>query len=340
MRRFFNKLIYWFNLLAAFLLLISFILPYLPPKSFPTLSLLSLIVPLIIILNIIFAFYWAIQLRARFFLSFTLLFFSYFYFNVFYEVSEEGDATQYKNTLSVLSYNVRIFNGYEKNPDLKIKGIKIMTEILKEQDPDVLCIQEYYRFNKIDFSAYPYKYIHYRNPRSEVGYAYFSKYPLVNTGGFDFKDSGNNALYADVVKGEDTIRVYNVHLQSMGIMPRVRYLKETDNEKLKNRISSAFEKQQTQIQAILEHQSKTNHPILVCGDFNNTPFSYTYRMLKNDMQDSFRDRGNGLGTTFEFDRFPMRIDYILASKGLDFLTFETIDKTFSDHRAIMATVGW
>ncbi|MGO3182172.1 MAG: endonuclease/exonuclease/phosphatase family protein [Aequorivita sp.] len=340
MGRFFNKLIYWGNLLAALILLISFVLPYLPPKSFPTLSLLSLFVPLIIIVNILFALYWAIQLRARFFLSFTLLLISYFYFNVFYEMSAEGDTSQYNHTLSVLSYNVRIFNGYEKNPDLKTKGIEIMSEILKEEDLDVVCIQEYYRFNKIDFSAYPYKYIHYRKPRSEVGYAYFSKYPLINTGGFDFKKSSNNTLYADVVKGKDTIRVYNVHLQSMGILPRVSYLQETDNEELKNQISTVFEKQQNQINTILKHQSRTKHPIIVCGDFNNTPFSYTYRMLKNDMQDAFRERGNGLGTTFEFDRFPMRIDYILASKGLDFLNFETIDKTFSDHRAIMATVGW
>lgn len=340
MRRFFNKLIYWANIFAAFLLLISFILPYLPPKTFPTLSLLSLFVPLVIIVNIIFAIYWAIQLRAKFFLSFTLLFISYFYFNVFYEVSSEIDASQYKNTLSVLSFNVRIFNAYEKDSDLQIKAIEVISEILKDQDPDVLCIQEYYRFNKIDFSAYPYKYIHFRTPRKEVGYAYFSKYPLVNTGGFDFEESSNNTLYADVVKGEDTIRVYNVHLQSMGIIPRVSFLKETNNEKLRSRISYAFEQQQSQVQAILKHQSETELPIIVCGDFNNTPFSYTYRMLKNDMQDSFRERGNGLGTTFEFDRFPMRIDYILASKGLDLLSFETIKNTFSDHHAVRATVGW
>lgn len=340
MRKFFNKLIYLVNLLAALVLLFSFILPYLPPKSYPTLSMLSLFVPLIIIVNIIFAIYWAIQLRARFFLSFTLLIISYFYFNVFYEVSSEIDTSQYKNTLSVLSYNVRIFNAYEKDSDLQIKAIEIMAEILKDQDPDVLCIQEYYRFNKIDFSAYPYKYIHYGRPRAEVGYAYFSKYPLVNTGGFDFKESSNNTLYADVVKGADTIRVYNIHLQSMGIIPRVRYLQETENEKLKSRISSAFEKQQSQVDTILKHQRDTDLPIIVCGDFNNTPFSYTYRMLKNDMQDSFRERGNGLGTTFEFDRFPMRIDYILASKGLDLLSFETIKNTFSDHHAVRATIGW
>ncbi|WP_026449762.1 endonuclease/exonuclease/phosphatase family protein [Aequorivita capsosiphonis] len=338
MGRFFNKLIFWVNLIAAFLLLISFVLPYLPPKTFPTISLLSLFVPLIILLNIIFALYWAIQLRARFFLSFTVLFVSYFYFNVFYEVSKGGDASQYKNTLSVLSYNVRLFNAYEKNPETD--AVQMMSEILAEQDPDVICIQEFYRFNKVDFSAYPYQYLHFRRPRAELGHAFLSKYPIINTGAFDFEGSHNNTLFADLIKGNDTIRVYNLHLQSIDVNPRIRFLKETDNEKLRKRISSAFTKQQNQIQAILKHQSNTKHPILVCGDFNNTPFSYSYHMLKNGMQDSFRERGNGLGTTFEFDKFPLRIDYILASKGLDFLTFETINKTFSDHRAIKATIGW
>lgn len=338
MGRFFNKLIYWGNLFAAFLLLLSFIIPYLPPKTYPSFSLLSLIVPPIIILNIVFAIYWATQLRARFFLSFTLLCVSYFYFNVFYEISAEGDASQYKNTLSILSYNVRLFNAYEKEPDTDAN--LILSEILTDEAPDVVCIQEYYRLTEIDFSAYPYKYIHYKTKNVKLGHAFFSKYPLVNTGAFDFEGTRNNTLYADVVKGKDTIRVYNVHLQSMGITPRVKYLQETDHEKLRKRISSAFKKQQTQIQAILKHQNNTEHPIVVCGDFNNTPFSYSYRMLKNNMQDAFRVRGNGLGTTFEFDNFPMRIDYILASEGLDFLTFETILKTFSDHRAVMATIGW
>lgn len=338
MGRFFNKLIYWCNLLAAFLLLLSFILPYLPPKTFPTLSLLSLVVPLIILLNIIFALYWAIQLRARFFLSFTILFISYFYFNVFYEVSAKGDAAQYENTLSVLSYNVRLFNAYEKDPDTD--AVQMISEILAEQDPDVVCIQEYYKPNKIDFSGYPYKYIHFKSARAKLGHAYFSKYPLINTGAFDFDDTYNNTLFADVLKGNDTIRVYNVHLQSMGIIPRVRFLQKTDNEKLRKRISSAFTKQQSQIQAILKHQNNTNNRIIVCGDFNNTPFSYSYRMLTNDMQDAFRERGNGLGTTFEFDKFPMRIDYILASKELDLLSFETINKTFSDHRAVKVMIGW
>ncbi len=338
MRKLVNKFLYWGNMLTAFLLLISFILPYLPPKNFPTLSLLSLVVSLLIIVNIFFAIYWAIQFRRRFFVSFTVLLISYFYFNVFYEVSSEGDASQYKNTLNVLSYNVRLFNAYEKNPETDAS--KIISEILTKENPDVVFVQEYYKPNKIDFSAFPYKYVHFKSEKAKLGHAFFSKYPLVNTGAFDFEETYNNTLYADVVKGTDTIRIYNVHLQSLGIIPRVSFLQDSDNEKLRKRVSKAFEKQQGQVEAILEHKQKTKHPVIICGDFNNTPFSYSYRKLKDGMQDAFRERGNGLGTTFKFEKFPMRIDYIFASEGLDVISFESMEKTFSDHYPVRATVGW
>ncbi len=253
-------------------------------------------------------------------------------------MSSEGDASQYKNTLNVLSYNVRLFNAYEKKPNTDAK--KIISEILIDEKPDVVCVQEYYKPNNIDFSAYRYQYIHFKSKKAKLGHAIFSKYPLINTGGFDFEDTYNNTLYADVVKGTDTLRIYSVHLQSLGIIPRVSFLQESDNEKLRKRVSSAFEKQQSQVAAILEHKQKTTHPVMVCGDFNNTPFSYSYRKLKDGMQDAFRERGNGLGTTFKFEKFPMRIDYIFASKGLDIISFDTMKKTFSDHYAVRATVGW
>ncbi|MBT0608550.1 endonuclease/exonuclease/phosphatase family protein [Aequorivita echinoideorum] len=337
-RRAFNNLLYWCNLFVALLLLISFVLPYLPPKTFPTLSLLSLVVSLLIIVNIIFAIYWAVQFRRRFFVSFLLLAVSYFYFNVFFEISSEGDASEYENTLSVLSYNVRLFNAYEENP--KEDAQKVISEILKEQAPDVICIQEFYKPNSIQFTGYPYKYIHFKSEKAKLGHAIFSKYPLIKTGAFDFAETYNNTLYADVLKNKDTIRVYSVHLQSLGIIPRVSFLQESDNEKLRKRVSTAFEKQQNQVFKILEHKSKVKYRTLVCGDFNNTPFSYSYRKLKEGMQDAFRERGNGLGTTFKFEKYPMRIDYIFASEDFEVLSFETLNNTFSDHYAIRATLGW
>lgn len=338
MGRFFNRMVYWANIIMALLLLMSFVIPYLPPSRFPTVALLSLLVPLLIIINIFLALYWALQLKRKFFLSAIVVGMAYFYFGAFYKISSEGDVSQYKNSLILMSYNVRLFNAYEKKP--KSNGSETMKAYFQSETPDVLCIQEYYLPNKIDFSSYPYKYEHFKTPKSKVGNAIFSKYPLINKGAFDFKDTGNNTLYADVVKGDDTLRVYSVHLQSIGILPEVEFLKDTDNTRLRNKFVSAFEKQQLQINAIQDHKDNSRYPVIICGDFNNTPFSYSYRRMKADLNDAFRVKGNGLGTTFLFDVFPLRIDYILASKELEIVSFKTLKNTFSDHYAIRAVFGW
>ena len=105
-------------------------------------------------------------------------------------------------------------------------------------------------------------------------------------------------------------------------------------------MSSGFMGQQTQVQELFAHKATSPYPVLVMGDFNNTPFSYVYREIKKNMKDAYLERGNGLGTTYLFDAYPMRIDYILASESVDIVNFETIKKTFSDHYPIIATVGW
>jgi|SRR5690554_138669 len=330
--------IFFLNWIAALLMLVSFSLPYLPPSKFPVISLLSLAVPLLIVVNLLFVIYWIIKFNRRIFLSLSVLLFSFFYFNVFFEFATKGDAKNYANTLSVMSFNVRLFNAFEKKSHGDVP--QMMAALIEEENPDVLCIQEYYRNHQVDFSNYPHQYIHFRRKESKVGYAIFSKYPLINTGAFDFVNSNNNALYADLVKDRDTIRIYNAHLQSMGIVPEVQFLKETDAGRLLRRLSGKFRLQESQIASILEHKSKTNHPVILCGDMNNTPFSYTYRKLKAGMQDSFRERGTGLGATFYFDNFPLRIDYIFTSTNFDIISFETIKETFSDHHAIRATLGW
>jgi len=338
MGRLIKGVIFFLNWIAALLMLISFILPYLSPSKFPIISLLSLGVPLVIIVNILFLVYWIVRFNRRFFLSFSVLLFSFFYFNVFFENTTEGDVKEYENTVSVLSFNVRLFNAFEKESHGDVP--KMMATLLEEETPDVICIQEYYRTHKVDFSDYPHQFIHFRRKDSKVGYAVFSKYPLVNKGAFDFKNSNNNTIYADVVKDQDTIRIYNVHLQSMGVLPEVQFLQTTDKERLFRRLSSRFRLQEQQVHAILKHKAATAHPVILSGDMNNTPFSYTYREIGTGMQDAFKKGGKGLGTTFYFDRFPMRIDYIFTSNDFDVISFETIKETFSDHHAIRATLGW
>ena len=338
MRKFFRSVVFLLNLFAALVLGVSFVLPYLPPSRFPVVSILSLAVPVLIIVNILFVIYWVFLFNRRFILSALVLVISFIHFNGVFQVSSEGNPAEYKNTLSILSYNVRLFNAYEKKSHDDVKAI--FSEIVSKTNSDIIFIQEYSKKHKIDFSKYPHQHVHFKNNRANLGHAIFSKFPIINKGAFDFKGSGNNVLYADIVKDKDTIRVYNLHLQSFGIIPDIQFLQESDKEKLLRRVSSNFKKQESQVYSVLSHKSKSKYPVILCGDFNNTPFSYTYRKLNEGMQDAFKVRGNGLGTTFWFDGFPLRIDYILASPKFNILSFETFSKTFSDHNAIHTTVGW
>ncbi|GHC54061.1 endonuclease/exonuclease/phosphatase family protein [Ulvibacter litoralis] len=342
----FGNTIYLLNSIAAFLLVLFFVLPYIPPKSFPTLSLLTLTISPLLVVNALFAVYWLLRRKRKALLSIIVLVLSFFMFHSFFEFSSESHPNNSEKTLNVLSYNVRLFNNYQKFPTKNVPNI--ISELIEDEKPDVLFIQEFYRDSTIHFSGYPYQYIHFRKNKNKkgelkenaLGHAILSKYPLVNTGAFDFKNTYNNTIYADVVKGTDTIRLYNLHLRSMGVLPSVAYLQEGDKAKLRKRMATSFMEQQDQVEKILAHKAKTKHPVLLCGDFNNTAFSYIYNQISEDMKDAFVEKGTGIGTTYLFDFYPMRIDFIFTSENFEVLKYKSIKETFSDHFPVSATVGW
>ena len=267
-------------------------------------------------------------------------------FNSFFNLSERVSEVSYNNELSILSYNVHLFNAYNGG-DFENAEI-ILNEIVQEHQPDIIAFQEYNDTHAPLIDGYPYRYEHFKTTtrsngkvkKKALGHAIYSKYPLINKGAFDFNRTTNNTLYVDVIKEEDTIRLYNMHLKSFGISPNVSSLQEGDKEKLIGRMSNAFEEQTNQVAAVLNHKNNSPHPVLMVGDFNNTAFSYIYKQLTEGMNDAYVACGGGLGTTFKFDWFPLRIDYILAQTNFEIVSFKTIDKTFSDHQPIMATLGW
>ncbi|MEZ4858150.1 MAG: endonuclease/exonuclease/phosphatase family protein [Flavobacteriaceae bacterium] len=337
--QFLGKLLFWINIVLALLLLVSFILPYLPPTSFPTLSVLSLAVSPLILLNLLFAVYWFLRFKRRFWFSATIVVIAYFLFPAFFEISSEGDVSEYSQSISVMTYNVRLFNAYEKKPNVQEVASSI-SKLLKEETPDVVCIQEYYLGNTADFSAYPYQFIHFKDSTHKLGHAIFSKHPIVNQGAFDFEKTYNNSIFADITVGKDTIRVYNLHLQSLGILPTVDFIQQKGTEKIRNKISETFVKQERQVAAILAHKKAINYPIIIAGDFNNTAFSYIYKQLKEGMIDAFEEGGNGLGASFYFNHYPLRIDFILASEKFEIINFIHSKESFSDHRPIFAKLAW
>ncbi|WP_345192110.1 endonuclease/exonuclease/phosphatase family protein [Algibacter agarivorans] len=333
---FINKIIYFINSIVAVLLLLSFTLPFLPPKTFPFLSVINLGVSFLILINGLFFIYWLVKLKRQLMLSLIVLVIGYFSFGSLYKFSSSKKIETPEN-LKVVNYNVRLFNLYEWIPE---KGIETkIIDFIKTEAPEVLSVQEYHPHKNIDLSFFKYKYEHLSGKKTKYGQAIFSQFPIVNSGSIEFPDTANNAIFADVVKGEDTIRVYNIHLESMRIDTKVENLKKEDSERLFKRIGTTFKMQEFQTELFLTHKKQCKYKMVICGDFNNTAFSYVYRKIKGNLNDTFKEAGNGFGRTYDFKFFPVRIDFIFADEAFSVNGFKAYNDHYSDHYPIMATLS-
>ena len=330
----FDKIMFFFNSVAATLLLLSYILPYFEPKKFALLSVLSLTVPFLIILNIVFVIYWILKVKKQLLLSLIVLLIGYTYLGSLYKFSSSKNIEDTEN-ISVMNYNVRLFNVFKWIPE---EGVdQKIVDFINEKQPDILSLQEYRRDDQINFLGY-HKFEEISGDKVRNGQAIFSKFPIVNSGSIEFPDTYNNAIFIDIVKEKDTIRVYNVHLQSMKIDANGDALSKESSESLFRQVSKTFTMQQFQSELFLLHKKECPYKMIICGDFNNTAYSYVYKEIKGDLQDAFVEAGNGFGRSYNFKFFPVRIDFILVDDAFDVNSFKTFDILLSDHYPIMSRV--
>ncbi|MFD0762602.1 endonuclease/exonuclease/phosphatase family protein [Lutibacter aestuarii] len=329
-----DKFIFIVNSILATILFIAYFSYYVSPNSISFVSILSLSIPFLILINLIFAIYWLIKLKKQFWLSTIILLLGYQYIAKFYSFSEK--KVLLTKDIKVMSYNVRMFNLYnwieEKNVAQKIY------DFIKDKDPDILCLQEFHTAAKIGFN-YPYKFIKTSNKKNNFGHAIFSKYKIINSGSLNFSNTSNNTIFVDVVKNKDTIRVYNVHLESLKINPKKDNFNQEISDKLRVRVENSFKKQANQATLITEHLKKVNYKSIICADLNNNAFSWVYRKLIADKNDAFEVAGEGFGKTFDY-YFPFRIDFILTDKALEINNFKTFHIPHSDHYPIMARLNF
>ena len=331
---FFNRLLFLLNSLLATLLLLSFLLPYISPKSISLLAVISLFVPILFIGNLLFFIYWLVKLKKQVFLSAFVLLIGWLVSSPFYKFSDKTKTE--KNSLSVMSYNVKMFNFYKWNKDKKLASKTF--DFINSKKPDILALQEFYDSPDVSIN-YPYKYIKIKNENNKFGQAIYSKSPILNSGSLNFKDSGNNIIYADILKDKDTIRVYNIHLQSLNINTNKEYFGEENNQKLLGKFQTTFKKQVIQTEQFLAHEKNWKGKKIILGDFNNTAFSWVYKKIKSDKKDAFIEAGKGFGKTFNY-WFPMRIDFVLTSPDIKINQFTTFSEKFSDHFPIEARINF
>lgn len=281
----------------------------------------------------------------------------------FYQITLwSGPQSENSTKIKVMSYNVRLFDLYNwvENKDTRNK----IFEVLKREDAQIYCFQEFYYseehpFNTRDTMAefmkaknYHEGYTHYiPNGKHHFGLATFSAYPIIKKEMLSFENDPNNCvIISDIKIKDDTIRVFNAHLASIRFQKadydyvgdaktgKLWYPMQPKEQQIYTRLKNAFINRSSQIEKLAEKVNESPYPVIVCGDFNDTPVSYTYRTITRYLYDAFVESGNGVGQTY-IGKFPsFRIDYILHSEQLHSYSFQTLPEELSDHHPITSMI--
>ncbi len=257
-----------------------------------------------------------------------------------------------KGDIDVLSYNVRYFAG--KSNESHENTADEIKKFLNEQEPDIICLQEVrLRKNDIFNLAETVRELrninHYQYARSSTTYGSvtMTRYPIIDMGEIRFENSRNITIYTDVLIDGDTVRIFNVHLQSYNVDPERYSIIDSgidEEEDLKDvheiwyRLKEGFYLRSQQAKVIREYIGQSPYHIIICGDLNDTPASFSYRQLKKGLADAFVNSGRGVGRTY-IGRMPsFRIDYIFHSHGFESYNFKTIDFRYSDHLPVSCSL--
>ena len=336
-----------FNIIAVLALIMAYLSGYISPVKWWIPSFFGLAYPVIVLVNIAFVVLWLIISPRYLLISLVALLAGWGFLSRFVQLNEKNIE---KGDIKVLSYNVQHFfgNGNEQQKETALE----ITNFLKEQEADIICLQEVrLRHNSIFNLAETIKELdfihHYQFARSSTTYGSvtLTRYPIIYMGEIRFDDSRNISIYTDLKINDDTLRVYNVHLQSYQIDP-LRFSiidsgidEEADLKEVKelgSRFKIGFERRARQVEILQEHIKSSPWPVIVCGDLNDTPASFSYQQLRKGLTDAFQSSGSGIGRTYVGKLPSFRIDYIFHSPGYVSFNFKTHEFRESDHLPVSA----
>lgn len=330
------------------------------PNAFWPLAFLTLILPLIMLVNLILMLYWVIAWRWFFVMPLAALMLSIGSMSTFFKPAlkkEYDNKPTYKESIRILSYNVAGFLNMNDHGEL-VSVADSTLSYLNNINADIICIQE--------FEA------NYRNPKSRIdsllgkwkynktfythspddnengwGLAVYSKYPIVNAGGVQYP-SNNGSMWVDVLVGRDTIHLINNHLQSMNISfyeKKMFDISDQRNDMERDRLKEVMSKMKENFKLRADQAdslalliSGYGKRTIVCGDFNDTPMSYTYRTMKGELIDAFQQSGSGAVSTYRDMLGLFRIDYVFHSDDILSLEYNTLDNSLSDHNAVQVNI--
>lgn len=348
MRKFIKYIILTVNLLAVLLLTASYILPAIDPAVFWWPSLLGLAYPYLLFLNVAFVIFWLLLSWKYLFISLICILAGINIHRNYIQFS--GRDSSIENGIKVMSFNVNHFYAYLNNKDAAFDMLDFIASI----EADIICLQETKlqksgELNPVRLkSRFPgIAHVQLAHQSAWNGPVTFSRFPIVAMGEMRFENSNNMVIFTDLKMGTDTVRVYNCHLQSYGIRPEDYTMIDTlsfqkvnidEMKMLGGKLRNGYKLRSKQVDQLKRHIDECRYPVIVCGDFNDTPTSFTYKTIASDLNDAFVESGRGISNTYRGKLPSYRIDYILYSNDFNAHNYRRYRVEYSDHFPISATL--
>ncbi len=357
-RRAAKKILLSINVIISLVFLIACLSPYVNPTHWWLIGFAGLIVPHLVLALIFFIIFWLMAKPVMVWIPLLTLVIGWQQVNAMFAWHPGAGFTErrHDNILRMVNWNVQSFNGLSKSREVKKMVRNEVAESILKLKPDLICLQEFNTALLEDnislFSKrYPYHYFSKDYERAhgvyQSGCIIFSKFPIIDSGRIPYPVA-ESLIYADILKGGDTIRVYTTHLQSFKFKKEdysdIEKIREQADEDLAasksifKKMKLAFSRRGIQANMVREETDKSPYPSVICGDFNDVPNSYAYFKIRGERQDAFLEKGFAIGRTFIALAPTLRIDYILPDRRFMVKQFEMIDEGLSDHIMLVSDV--
>lgn len=360
----FSRIMWILNIMALLALILSYLAAFISPAKIWWLALFGLSYEIILCINLLFIVYWLIFNRKKALIPSVLVIIGIGKIFGIFQFGSNDKSTEKKDGLKVMTFNVRLFDLYNWFHSTSTRSQ--IFDFLNKEQPDIICFQEFFsntrkrpEFSNADtlhdILNAPYSHIVYTltlRKTDHWGIAIYSKYPIINKVSHPFEERGGNIfIYADIKVNEDTFRVFNTHLESVHFgWSSYHFIENLNNDDVNQseiagcltilrKLKKAFIKRANQVEVLHDSINASPYPVILCGDFNDTPSSYSYAILADDLKDSFRECGSGLGKTYAGPFPSFRINYIFHDKKFSAESYYTHREKLSDHYAVSAILN-
>jgi len=315
------------------------------PATGTAMALTVYVLPVLIVFDFILLLFWLIRRRWHWAaIPGVTLICCIPYIGTLFQLGLFNGSDDSKSGINIATYNVAMFGR-------EINGFKAedILSVMKSHQVDILCIQEYMENSGDKKNSANYLNYFSNKATGRHDMVIYSRYPIVDSLAIDFGSTNNSAMWADIDVNGQVFRVFNVHLETTGINRTLHQAAKQEMQGVaveRNSLLRAIYGKYTQGMVLRAQQAdlmakeikKSPHPVILCGDFNDVPYSYVYKTMKGDLVDGFKECGKGFMYTMREGLKRVRIDYIFHSEELEGVSYFKYDATYSDHLPVFMRI--